>query len=91
MKFTPSMMPGQGRKKTHAARIGERGQVVIAKPIRDALRIRPKQVILQRVEGRRVVLEPVPDPRDLAGAFPGLLRGARSVVDTKRAMDRGWD
>lgn len=77
--------------RPHAARIGERGQVVIAKPIRDALRIRPKQVLLQHVEGRRVVLEPVPDPRDLAGAFPQLLRGARSVSEAKRALGRGWD
>jgi AbrB family looped-hinge helix DNA binding protein len=91
MKFNPSMMSARRRNPGHAARIGERGQIVIAKPIRDALGIRPKQVILQRVEGRCVVLAPVPDPRDLAGAFPGLLRGARSVAAAKRTMDKGWD
>lgn len=39
------------------SRVGERGQAVIPKPIRDALGIRPHEEIVFEVSGNRVTVE----------------------------------
>lgn len=51
--------------------VGERGQVTIEKAIREELRVYAGDVAVQRVEGRRVVIEFVPAPhrRSLAGVL----------------------
>jgi AbrB family looped-hinge helix DNA binding protein len=41
-----------------SAKVTDKGQLVIPKPIRDALRIGPGSELLVTVEGGRVVLEP---------------------------------
>ncbi len=42
--------------------VSSKGQVVIPKPIRDALGLTPGTVLRVCVEGRRIVLEPVTEP-----------------------------
>ncbi len=56
-----------------ATTVGERGQVTIEKGIREELGVYAGDVAVQRVEGRRVVIEFVPAPhrRSLAGALRG--------------------
>lgn len=51
--------------------VGERGQVTIEKAIREELGVYAGDVAVQRVEGRRVVIEFVPAPhrRSLAGVL----------------------
>lgn len=41
-----------------AARLTDKGQLVIPKPIRDALRLGPGSELIVTLEGGRVVLEP---------------------------------
>lgn len=54
-----------------ASTVGERGQVTIEKAIREELGVYAGDVAVQRVEGRRVVIEFVPAPhrRSLAGVL----------------------
>jgi bifunctional DNA-binding transcriptional regulator/antitoxin component of YhaV-PrlF toxin-antitoxin module len=58
-----------------ATSVGERGQVTIEKSIREELGVYAGDVAVQRVEGRRVVIEFVPAPhrRSLAGSLRGKL------------------
>ncbi|MBI4361920.1 MAG: AbrB/MazE/SpoVT family DNA-binding domain-containing protein [Euryarchaeota archaeon] len=44
--------------ETYETVISARGQVVIGKPIRERLGLRPFQPVVERVEGGRIVLEP---------------------------------
>jgi AbrB family looped-hinge helix DNA binding protein len=54
-----------------ASTVGERGQVTIEKAIREELGVYGGDIAVQRLEGRRVVIEFVPAPhrRSLAGAL----------------------
>jgi len=56
--------------------VGERGQVTIEKAIREELGVYAGDVAVQRVEGRRVVIEFVPAPhrRSLAGILRDKVR-----------------
>lgn len=68
-----------------ASTVGERGQVTIEKAIREELGVYAGDMAVQRVEGRKVVIEFVPAPhkRSLAG----ILRDkARPVAD-----DTSWE
>ena len=59
-----------------ASSVGERGQVTIEKAIREELGVYAGDMAIQRVEGRRVVIEFVPAPhrRSLAGALRDKVR-----------------
>lgn len=65
--------------------VGERGQVTIEKRIREELGVYAGDVAVQRVEGRRVIIEFVPAPhrRSLAGV---LRNEVRPVSD-----DASWE
>jgi AbrB family looped-hinge helix DNA binding protein len=54
-----------------ASTVGERGQVTIEKAIREELGVYGGDIAVQRLEGRRVVIEFVPAPhrRSLAGTL----------------------
>jgi AbrB family looped-hinge helix DNA binding protein len=54
-----------------ASTVGERGQVTIEKAIREELGVYGGDIAVQRLEGRRVVIEFVPAPhrRSLAGVL----------------------
>jgi AbrB family looped-hinge helix DNA binding protein len=56
--------------------VGERGQVTIEKAIREELGVYAGDVAVQRVEGRRVIIEFVPAPhrRSLAGSLRDKVR-----------------
>lgn len=68
-----------------ASRVGERGQITIAKQIREELGVHPGDQAIQRVEEGRVVVEFVPGPhrRSLAGVLAGKV--------TKRPHDESWE
>jgi AbrB family looped-hinge helix DNA binding protein len=67
-----------------ASTVGERGQVTIEKAIREELGVYGGDIAVQRLEGRRVVIEFVPAPhrRSLAGAL-------RDKVQ-RRPADETW-
>jgi AbrB family looped-hinge helix DNA binding protein len=52
-------------------RVGPKGQVVIPKPLRDEIGLRPGDEVVFRLEGRGVRVEPVHARESLGG----LLRG----------------
>jgi AbrB family looped-hinge helix DNA binding protein len=67
-----------------ASTVGERGQITIEKAIREELGVYGGDIAVQRLEGRRVVIEFVPAPhrRSLAGAL-------REKVE-RRPADETW-
>jgi AbrB family looped-hinge helix DNA binding protein len=85
-----------------ASTVGERGQVTIEKAIREELGVYGGDIAVQRLEGRRVVIEFVPAPhhRSLAGtlrdkvgrrpadeSWPALREAADSTPDPDRAPE----
>jgi AbrB family looped-hinge helix DNA binding protein len=67
-----------------ASTVGERGQITIEKAIREELGVYGGDIAVQRLDGRRVVIEFVPAPhrRSLAGAL-------RAKVQ-RRPADETW-
>jgi AbrB family looped-hinge helix DNA binding protein len=59
-----------------AAKMTDKGQLVIPKPIRDALRLGPGSELLVTLEGGRVVLEPrrLKTGKKLGDWLPGMQR-----------------
>jgi AbrB family looped-hinge helix DNA binding protein len=57
-----------------AARLTDKGQLVIPKPIRDALRLGPGSELIVTLEGGRVVLEPrrLKSGQKLGDWLPGM-------------------
>ena len=45
-------------------RLSSKGQIVIPKDIRDALRLKPGETLSVTREGRRIILEPLSAPRE---------------------------
>lgn len=52
--------------------VGPKGQVVIPKPLRDALGLRPGDDVAFVLDGDTVLLRRAPAGRDLLGRFPGV-------------------
>jgi AbrB family looped-hinge helix DNA binding protein len=67
-----------------------KGQVVISKEIRQALKLRPNQKFVETVRGDAVVLRPVPTPGMLGGSLKHLAKG-KTVKEINRWIDEGWD
>ena len=68
-----------------ASTVGERGQVTIEKAIREELGVYGGDIAVQRLDGRRVVIEflPAPHRRSLAGALRDKI--------TRRPDDESWE
>lgn len=71
-----------------AARLTDKGQLVIPKPIRDALRLGPGSELIVTIEGGRVVLEP---RRLKSGKKLGDWLPAMQVRPTARKVDLDAD
>ncbi len=67
-----------------ASTVGERGQVTIEKAIREELGVYGGDIAVQRLEGRRVIIEFVPAPhrRSLAGVLRDKVR--------RKPADESW-
>lgn len=70
--------------------VGERFQITIGKEVREALGIRPGDRAIERVEGRRLVVDfmPAPHRESMLGIFrsPDL----PPITDWDAARDRAW-
>lgn len=70
---------------TETSRVGEKGQAVIPKPIRDAVGIAPGDLLTFRVEGNKVVAEKA-GQGDVVGAMTSLVPRKR-----KEPKHIDWD
>lgn len=72
--------------------VGARGQVVIAKAIRERLGVRPGWQAVQRIVGDRVeiVFLPPEHDRSLAGSLRDHVRHWPSEDDWARTVDEAW-
>ncbi len=59
-------------------KVGPKGQVVIPRPLRKALRIHPGSRIVFRLEGEKLVLRPV--EIDVAAVFEEIAKRGRSIT-----------
>jgi AbrB family looped-hinge helix DNA binding protein len=75
-----------------ASTVGEKGQVVIEKPIRDALGIGPGYVAVQAVVGNHVELRfyPPEHDRSLKGILAGYVRRSISEEEWPQAKEEAW-
>ena len=72
--------------------VGSKGQVVIAKDIRDRLAIEPGWSALQRIVGDHVEVYFVPPEhrRSLRGSLAGHIKAHVPVIDWEKARRRAW-
>ena len=70
------------------SRVGPKGQVVIPKPIRDRLGIRPGDEVVFVPEEGGVRIEPARDLSDLAGRFAGLSLREELETEHRRELER---
>jgi AbrB family looped-hinge helix DNA binding protein len=75
-----------------ASTVGEKGQIVIEKPIRDALGIQPGFVAVQQVRDGHVEISfyPPEHNRSLRGVLADRTKGSVSQEDWQRAREDAW-
>jgi AbrB family looped-hinge helix DNA binding protein len=73
-------------------RVGPKGQVVIAKEIRDRLGVKPGWVAVQRVVDDHVEIYFLPPEHDesLKGSLAGAIRHRPAGADWGRAREEAW-
>jgi AbrB family looped-hinge helix DNA binding protein len=77
-----------------STRVGTKGQVTIEKEIRDTLGIRPGWRAIQRLEGKRLVIEFLPPKhrRSLAGILTDATTiRAATEAELQAATEEAWD
>ena len=75
-----------------ASIVGEKGQIVIEKPIRDALGIQPGFVAIQHVKDGHVEISfyPPEHNRSLRGVLADRIQGSVSQEDWQPAREEAW-
>ena len=68
--------------------VSSKGQVVIPKPIREALGLRPGTVLRVRVEGKKVVFEPMEEPPQGIFVEAGSRITEPILREAKRSSDK---
>ncbi len=77
---------------TMASTVGEKGQIVIEKPIRDALGIEPGYVAVQAIVGNHIELRfyPPEHNRSLKGILAGYVQRSVSEEEWPQAKEEAW-
>lgn len=70
--------------------MSSKGQVVISKEIREVLGLKPNQKFVEKMEGKKIVLKPVPTLEALKGSLRQVAR-KKSVRQISRWIDKGWE
>ena len=75
-------------RKAFDASMSSKGQLVIAKEIREELGLKKNQRFIERIENGKVVLEPVSRLMELKGVLKG--KTSKSVKQIMQEIDEGW-
>ena len=75
--------------KTFETTLSSKGQVVILKPIRERLGLRPNQKFREYIKNDKIVLEPVVPLTELGGSLAKLRKGKTSKQVIKE-IKSGW-
>jgi AbrB family looped-hinge helix DNA binding protein len=75
------------------SRVGERGQITIAKAIREQLAIHAGDETVQRIEGGRIVIEVIPGRhrRSLAGTLRDKVERTPADESWPALRDASWE
>jgi AbrB family looped-hinge helix DNA binding protein len=76
-------------KKEFETTLTSKGQVVIGSKIREELGLKPRQKLVERIEGKKIVLEPMEPPEELKGSLKKLA-GGRKTDEIMREVKEGW-
>ena len=71
------------------AAMSSKGQIVISSSIRKKLELRKGQRFVERVEGGKVILEPLQTPIELRGMLKGMSDG-KTTEEMVREVKEGW-
>ena len=69
--------------------MSSKGQVVIAKEIRDKLDVKQNQRLIQKIEGGRIILVRVKRLSELGGIWKGKTK--KSIKQIMKEIDEGWE
>lgn len=70
--------------------ISEKWQVCILKDIRERLKLRPRQKLLEITRDNEIVLRPLPTMQELRGSLRGLI-GNKSTQEIVDELGKGWE
>jgi AbrB family looped-hinge helix DNA binding protein len=71
-------------------RLSSKGQIVISREIREELGLKPRQTLVEEVDGGKIVLTPIPRPSKLRGSLKSVAKH-KSVEEISRWIDEGWE
>lgn len=77
-------------EKTVRATLTSKGQIVIGSDIRRELGLEPHQKLLERIEGGRIILEPIETPEELKGSLKDMAEG-KNTDELMKEVKEGWE
>ncbi len=63
--------------------VGEKGQVVLPKDIRDYVGIKPGSEVFFEVRGKEIIIKPSADPKQFVEDFCSIRKMVKKRLDTK--------
>lgn len=80
----------KGTQDEYETVLSTKGQVVIVKEIRASLDLRPNQKLRERVEGGKIIIEPIPPLKMLKGTLKTLGDG-KTTDELIKEIKEGWE
>ncbi|MDO8741218.1 MAG: AbrB/MazE/SpoVT family DNA-binding domain-containing protein [Candidatus Woesearchaeota archaeon] len=65
-----------------------KGQIVISKEIRDKLGLMPRVKFKEKIQGKKIILEPLPSLGELGGSWG---KTGKTTKELMKEVDEGWD
>ena len=71
-------------------RMSSKGQIIIVKEIRDKLGLKENQKFIEKIQEKKIILEPVPSLSQLGG-FLEDMRKNKKITELVAESRKGWD
>lgn len=71
------------------ATLSSKGQIVIGREIRKMLDLKPNQKLREYIQGRKIIIEPIPTLEELRGSLKNIARGKKTEEIIKE-IKKGW-
>lgn len=77
-------------KEVFETRMSSKGQIIIVKEIRDKLGLQENQKFIEKLQEKRIILEPVPSLSQLGGFLKTMGKNKKTIELVAEAR-KGWD